>query len=139
MGRLEGKRAFLTAAGQGIQLVTVVQDLAQIEHRWGRKADTIVNNHRAKLFGPGISCEKTLGYLTRILGDEAVPQRSVTRGERGRKTTTDATTFRALGPADVVRQGDPDTAILVYGNLPPTRLALRPWYRDPALRRLAAS
>ena len=74
-----------TGAGQGIQLVTVVQDLAQIEQRWGRKADTIVNNHRAKLFGSGISCEKTLGYLTRLLGDEALSQRSVTRGEHGRK------------------------------------------------------
>lgn len=126
-----------TGAGQGIQLVTVVQDMAQIEHRWGRKSDTIVNNHRAKLFGSGISCEKTLGYLTRLLGDETIEQRSVTRGERGRKSTTAATTHRPLGPADRLRQVDADTAVLVYGNLPPARLALRPWYRDRHLRRLA--
>ena len=44
-----------TAAGQGVQLVTVVQDLAQMRARWGDRAATIVNNHRAKIVGPGIS------------------------------------------------------------------------------------
>jgi type IV secretion system protein VirD4 len=128
-----------TGAGQGIQLVTVIQDLAQVETRWGAKAGTIVNNHRAKLFGPGISCEKTLSYLTRVLGDEAIAQRSTTRGESGRRSTTQATTYRSLAPADRLRQGDHGTGVLVYGNLPPARIDLRPWYADADLRRLAAT
>lgn len=125
-----------TGAGQGIQLVTVVQDLAQLEQRWGKKSDTIVNNHRAKLFGPGIACEKTLGYLARILGDEAIDQRSVTRGEQGRRSSTVATTYRALSSADRTRQGEAGTALLVYGSLPPARISLRPWYADRGLSRL---
>lgn len=126
-----------TGAGQGVQLVTVVQDLAQVEARWGRKADTILNNHRAKLFGAGISCEKTLNYVARVLGDEAVVQASTTRGERGRRSTTEATQYRPLAPADQTRQGRPAGALLLYGHLPPARIQLRPWYADRRLRALA--
>ncbi len=79
-----------TGAGQGIQLVTVVQDLAQVHARWGAKADTIVNNHRAKLFGPGLSCEKTLDYVSRVLGDRELRQVSRTSGEHGRRSTTES-------------------------------------------------
>jgi hypothetical protein len=44
-----------TAAGQGIQLVSVFQDLAQISARYGERAATVVNNHRAKVLLSGIS------------------------------------------------------------------------------------
>ncbi len=37
-----------TAAGHGIQLVTVWQDLAQLRARYGERASTVVNNHRGK-------------------------------------------------------------------------------------------
>lgn len=126
-----------TGAGQGLQLVTVVQDLAQIETRWGRKADTILNNHRAKLFGPGIACEKTLSYLNRVLGDEAVTLRSVTRGGGSeRRSTTESTSFRPLAPADRTRQGRVGDAVLLYGSLPPAQIELRPWFADRDLRRI---
>ena len=42
-----------TGAGQGVQLLTVFQDMAQVSSRYGARAATIVNNHRAKLFGTG--------------------------------------------------------------------------------------
>jgi type IV secretion system protein VirD4 len=128
-----------TGAGQGIQLVTVVQDLAQLEERWGTKADTILNNHRAKVFGSGISCEKTLTYVARVLGDESVSQRSTTRGERGAKSETEGVQFRPLAPADRLRQERPGTGVLLYGHLPPARITLRPWFADRRLRSLAAA
>jgi type IV secretion system protein VirD4 len=126
-----------TGAGQGLQLVTVVQDLAQVEARWGRKADTILNNHRAKLFGTGLSCERTLTYLTRVLGDQTLTQRSATRGETGRRSVTEGTHYRPLAPIDELRQGRPGTGVLVYGHLPPARICFRPWYAERRLRRLA--
>ena len=128
-----------TGAGQGLQLVTVVQDLAQVEARWGRKADTILNNHRAKVFGGGISCEKTLSYLSKVLGETTVPQRSETRGESGRRSTTTSSTYRSLAAADRLRQSRPGHALLLYGHLPPAEIALRPWYADRSLLRLAAA
>jgi type IV secretion system protein VirD4 len=127
-----------TGAGQGLQLVTVLQDLAQAQQRWGReRADTIVNNHRARIFGAGVADERTLTYLRSVLGDEQVEQISSTSGDRGRRSTTRSTTYRALAGPHVVRQARRDTAVLVYGMLPPARIKLRPWFRDRGLRRLA--
>jgi type IV secretion system protein VirD4 len=127
-----------TAAGQGIQVVTVFQDLAQARSRYGEAADTILANHRAKLFLSGISDGRTLDYIGRALGDEEVGYESQTRGERGSATRTRGTRTRRLAPADAVRGIPPGEAILVYGHLPPARLRLRPWYRDRTLRRISA-
>lgn len=126
-----------TGIGQGIQLVTVFQDLAQVHQRWGGKADTIVNNHSAKLFGPGIACARTLEYLARILGDVEVEQRSDTSNGEGRRSTTRSSTFRPLAPPNALRERGAGSMLLVYGRLPPAIVRMRPWYRDRALRALA--
>jgi type IV secretion system protein VirD4 len=63
-----------TDAGQGIQLVTVVQDLEQMERHYPGRAGTVVNNHRAKIVGSGISDGRTLDYFARMLGDEEIRQ-----------------------------------------------------------------
>jgi type IV secretion system protein VirD4 len=126
-----------TAASHGIQLVTVLQDLAQAYDRWGRdRADTLLNNHRARLFGSGTSDERTLEYLGRLLGDAEYRQRSTTSGEAPRRSVTESTAHRPLSPPHVLRESSPGTAVLVYGTLPPARLSLRPWYADRQLRRL---
>lgn len=126
-----------TGIGQGIQLVTVFQDLAQVHQRWGVKADTIVNNHSAKLFGPGIACARTLEYLARILGDVQIEQRSDTSGGEGRRSTTRSSTFRPLAPPNALRERGAGSMLLVYGTLPPAIVRMRPWYRDRGLRALA--
>jgi type IV secretion system protein VirD4 len=74
-----------TGAGQGIQLITVFQDLAQIESRYGKRAPTIINNHRAKVFAAGISDPQTLTYIRQVTGDgEFRPAKRDGRGERSR-------------------------------------------------------
>jgi TraM recognition site of TraD and TraG len=60
-----------TAAGHGIQLVSVFQDLSQISNRYGERAQTVVNNHRAKIVLSGISETRTLEYASRLLSDAA--------------------------------------------------------------------
>ena len=71
-----------TGAGQGVQLLTILQDLAQAQDRWGReRADTIVNNHRAKIIGAGVSDTRTLEAVNRLLGDQQVSQQSSTEGD----------------------------------------------------------
>ena len=126
-----------TGAGQGIQILSVFQDLAQLRSRYGERAQTIVNNHRAKIFGTGMSDPETLSYVTRVVGAGEFQQRSETAGEQGRSSTTEATTYRELTPANVVREAQPGTGLLIYGHLPPAKLELRPWYRDRQLKRLA--
>ena len=117
-----------TCASHGIQLVTIWQDLAQVRGRYGARAPTVLNNHRAKLFLPGIADPDTLEYASRLVGDEEVAHPSVTRDPTGRRTTTSTTASRRLLPPEALRCLPPGQAVLVYGTLPPARLRLRPWW-----------
>jgi len=123
-----------TAAGHGVQLVTVWHDLAQITARYGPRATTVVNNHRAKLFLSGISDVSTLDYASHLVGDEEVPVPVVSTDGRGGSTTTRSPTTRRLVTPGGVRRLRPGEALLVYGGLPPARLRLTPWTDDAVLR-----
>lgn len=124
-----------TAASHGIQLVSVFQDLAQISTRYGERAQTVVNNHRAKIVLSGISDTQTLEYASRLLGDEEVMQSSVTRGAYGSRSTTESVAMRSIAPANVLRSIRPGEGVLVYGHLPAARLRLRPWFKEKTLSR----
>ena len=124
-----------TAAGLGVQLVTVWQDMAQIEARYGRRAQTIVNNHRAKVLLSGISDPSALDYVSRLSGDEEVSKDSTTRDASGLRSSTESTTYRRLAPADALRRVVPGEGVLLYGHLPPAQLRLRPWFEDAELGR----
>ncbi len=93
-----------TAAGHGVQLVTVWHDLAQITARYGARATTVVNNHRAKLFLSGISDPSTLDYASHLIGDEEVLLPATTHGGRGGPSTTRSPTTRRLAPPDALRR-----------------------------------
>ena len=74
-----------TCASHGIQLRTVLHDLARVPARYGSRAPTVVNNHRAKAcFLPGIADPDTLDYVSRLIGDEEITVPSVTRDADGR-------------------------------------------------------
>jgi type IV secretion system protein VirD4 len=123
-----------TAAGQGVQLVTVWHDLAQITARYGVRATTVVNNHRAKLFLSGISDPSTLDYASHLIGEEELMLAATTLGGGGRPSTTRSPSTRRLAPPDAVRRTAPGEGVLVYGDLAPARLQLRTWFSDPELR-----
>ena len=126
-----------TGAGQGIQLLTVFQDLAQLEATYGRDTTpTIVSNHRAKLILSGIGDPRTLQHVEQLLGDTPITQTATTRAGSSRDSTTESTHYRPLAPASLTRQTPPGTALLAYGHLPPARIRLRPWYRERSLQRL---
>ncbi len=123
-----------TAAGHGVQLVTVWHDLAQVTARYGPRASTVVNNHRAKLFLSGISDPQTLDYASQLVGDEEVRLPATTSGGASGTSTTRTPVTRRLVTGGGVRRITPGHALLVYGGLPPAHLALRPWMHDPVLR-----
>jgi type IV secretion system protein VirD4 len=123
-----------TAAGHGVQLVTVWHDLAQITARYGPRATTVVNNHRAKLFLSGISDPSTLDYASHLIGDEEVLLPATTQGGRSGPSTTRSPTTRRLAPPEALRRIAQGQGVLLYADLPPARLRLRPWFADPDLR-----
>jgi type IV secretion system protein VirD4 len=126
-----------TCPSHGITLVTVWQDRSQQHRRYGREgAETIWNNSGAKVILSGLADHAT-AELTGLLGDEE-HQRMGRSFEisRGRRTLSSQTATRRLVTEDSLRRQQPGQALLVYKDLPPARLALRPWHKDRTLRAL---
>jgi type IV secretory pathway TraG/TraD family ATPase VirD4 len=131
VAELDGLAA--TCAGHGIQLVSVWQDLAQIGARYGPRAPTVLNNHRARLSLSGIAEPGTLEHASVLVGEEEVPQRTLSVDPRGGRSSTQAPVRRRLLPPEALRQLPRGTAVLVYGERPPARLTLVPWWDDRTL------
>jgi type IV secretion system protein VirD4 len=127
-----------TARSHGITLVTVWQDLAQIRATYRDRAQTVLNNHRAKLFGAGIADVPTLEYLSGLVGDELRRERNLSADlAGGRRTLSEHSTYRRAAPVDVLRRIRPGEAVLVYGSELPARVRLRSWFQDRRLRQAA--
>ncbi|MGA8679174.1 MAG: type IV secretory system conjugative DNA transfer family protein, partial [Acidimicrobiales bacterium] len=118
-----------TAAGHGIQLLTVWQDFAQIEARYGRKWPTIVNNHRAKVLCPGSADPLTLDHMSSLIGDDERQDRSTTVGDDGRWSSTETASLRRVAPTAALRRLTAGEAVVIYGALPPARVRLRSSHR----------
>ncbi len=124
--------------GPGVLLLTVLQDYSQALEHWGQeRAQSILANHTAKLFASGIGDPATLRYIAELLGHERVQQRSEHKGKTSKSTTT-GEHLEPLAPPWRVRQAAADSALLVYGRVPPAWIMLRAYYKDRQLRRLAA-
>jgi type IV secretion system protein VirD4 len=132
LAELDGLAA--TCAGHGVQLLTIWQDLAQVTARYGDRAATVVNNHRAKVFLSGTSDPGTLDQASHLIGEEELLVPSTSRDSNGNRVTTTAPLQRRLLPPDALRRLPAGTGVLVYGSLPPARVALRPWWDDVDLR-----
>jgi type IV secretion system protein VirD4 len=137
LAELDGLAA--TCASHGVQIVTIWQDVAQVRARYGPRAATVLNNHRAKLFLPGIADPDTLDYASRLVGDEEVTLPTVTREHNGRRSTTSTSAPRRLLPPEELRCLPRGRAVLVYGTLPPVRVRLRPWWAATRTSRAAAT
>jgi type IV secretion system protein VirD4 len=126
-----------TGRGQGIQLLTIWHDEAQLQHRYGHRAATVLNGHRAKLLLSGQADPASLELASKLVGDEAMLQTSETTGGDCRASLTESVAYRRLLPPEALRQLKPRRALLVYGHLPPVRIRLRPWFRSRRLVTLA--
>lgn len=127
-----------TARSHNITLVSIWQDLAQIKSIYKDRSQTVLNNHRAKLFGTGIADEATLGYLSRLVGEVGETERNVSRDASGvERSVSEHVAYRRAAPVDVLRRIKPNEAVLIYGSELPAHLHLRPWFKDDALRRRA--
>jgi type IV secretion system protein VirD4 len=129
-----------TVASQGMQLVSVVQDLSQLHTRYGsNEANTIVNNHRALLLLTGVKDTVTLDLASKLLGNIYAPQTSISRDSTGwgRRTRTESVRETPLAPADHLRQQREGHGTLIYGNARGAELELRPWFNNRSLARKA--
>jgi type IV secretion system protein VirD4 len=123
-----------------VQLLTILQNISQASDRWGKdRAETIIANHRARLFCSGIGDRATLDYLRQTLGDEEIDRISTHRqSPLATGSRTYSSEFRAIAAPHRVRQADTNTALLIYGRLQPAWVNLRPWYANRELRQLVS-
>ncbi len=123
LGDLDG--ILSTAAGHGVVVVTVWQDLAQVEARYGPRWATIVNNHRAKVVFPGVADPRTLELLSSLIGDVEATQVSRTVSHGGAWTESESPWRIPVAPAGWIRRMPERHVILLYGGLAPALLAAR--------------
>jgi type IV secretion system protein VirD4 len=129
-----------TARGNGIQLMLVYHDLAQLEALFTpRIARTVLSNAKLRILLPGQGDLETLRYFSALLGQTRVPRASITRGEHGQHSTSTAEHPEDLAPLHSLREQPAHLAVCQYQNLPATRVRLRFCHRDKHLRRLLAA
>ncbi len=115
-----------TGPGQGVHLLCVLQNISQGYDRWGRdRAETIIANHRARLFCSGIGDRATLDYLKGTLGEEEIARISTQHRGIVPGGKTRSTEHRPLATPHRVRQAERSTSLLVYGRLAPAWITLR--------------
>jgi type IV secretion system protein VirD4 len=125
-----------TAPSHNIQLVSIFHDLAQARSRYRQQAETVVNSHRARMLLPGVADLDTLRYFAGLIGEEERRELTRTTGSGG-TTRSVARRRRPLLAAEALRQLPDGHALVLYGRLAPVRVALRMWFKDRRLRRLA--
>jgi type IV secretion system protein VirD4 len=126
-----------TGRGQGIQLLSVWHDLAQLHHRYGDRAATVLNNHRAKLFLSGLADLGALELASRLVGEQAITELQPASDSEGRHSVSQSTTYRPLLPLEELRRLKPGHGIVLYGHLRPTHVRLRPHFQPAEQRRAA--
>jgi type IV secretory pathway TraG/TraD family ATPase VirD4 len=101
-----------TVAGLNVTLVTVIQDFAQLQGTWGKRAATIVNNHATRVVVSGLADPAIATFLPELTTPKGKDQ-----------------------PAVPLRRRRPGTALVVSGRVPVYAVRLRPWWRSRRLRR----
>lgn len=112
-----------TITGVGIQLVTVWQSKAQLDHTYGANADNVLTNHRTKLILPsGLSDRSTAEYVSALVGQEHVRADLHRSMQRYPHDGRNVATAVALLPPDILRRMQVGDALLLHGSLPPAWL-----------------
>jgi type IV secretion system protein VirD4 len=124
-----------TGAGQGIQICSVWQDLAQIQSIYGRNAATVVNNHTARVFLPGSADLSTLDQTSRMIGEFERQRTSISVGGDGHRSVSTSSSTTRAAPVEYLRQLPAGSAVVLYGRDPALRLHTTAWFDDPVLRR----
>lgn len=125
-----------TGAGQGITLMTIWQDRAQIRQLYGDSERTVIANHTTSVWLPGSQDLDTLKLLSELIGDQWVASSTVsTAGDGGVSVSQGAERIDVAPPA-FLRTLTHGTAVMLSGNAPPALIATHAYYDQRRWRRL---
>ncbi|MGA2521224.1 MAG: TraM recognition domain-containing protein, partial [Acidimicrobiales bacterium] len=126
--------AVMAAMAAAVVVPMVCCAAIQLQARYGTRGQSVVNNHRVKVFLSGIADPATLEHASALIGDTEQRSWATTVDGSGATSVTDSRTPRRLAPADALRRVRPGEAVAVSGHLPPVHLRLRAWQDDRVLR-----
>lgn len=122
------------SAGEGILVLSIWQDTGQIDRIYGpATARTVVSNHYARIYLPGIQDEETLERLSRQIGQDRISVTSVSYGQ-GSTSRTHSYQDIVVAPAAILRQLPADQAIIMVGREKPIRATIPGWFEDQTMR-----
>jgi type IV secretion system protein VirD4 len=124
-------------AGRGVVLMSIVQDFSQLKNRYGAdKANSILNNHPAKIVLPGISDPETTEIVAKMVGKGEYTDVQISQND-GKTNKSYSLRQDQMASPDALRQLQDGTGIVLYKGKPPTIVRLRPWFLDKRFKELA--
>lgn len=124
--------------GNGIQLLLIYHDIAQVEHLYGGRevVRTVLSNAKMRMLLPGVGDLDTLRYWSELMGRTRTQTHGETYGEDGRRSRSRNEHADDLAPLHLLQQLPDGDAVLLCQNLPPARVRLLPWFTSRRFRAL---
>jgi len=124
-----------TGRGGGICVLTIWHDLSQLRSSYGEQnAGTIINASPLRMLLPGNADLPTLQLFNQLLGKALVQRRSVSQGGGYSRAQHQLSLQETeLAPLHELAQLEDGTAIVLYSNLRPFKVRMRPWFADKAM------
>ena len=125
-----------TGAGQGITLMTIWQDRAQIRELYREAERTLISNHTTTVWLPGSQDLDTLKLLSDLIGDQWVAAATVSAAPDGGLSVSEGSERIDVAPPAFLRTLSHGTAVMLTGNAPPTMINTHAYYEQHRWRRL---
>ena len=125
-----------TGAGQGITLMTIWQDRAQIRDLYRDSERTLISNHTTTVWLPGSQDLDTLKLLSDLIGDQWVAAATVSAAPDGGLSVSEGSERIDVAPPAFLRTLGHGTAVMLTGNTPPALIRTHAYYEQHRWRRL---
>lgn len=125
-----------TGAGQGITLMTIWQDRAQIRELYRESERTLLANHTTTVWLPGSQDLDTLKLLSDLIGDQWVASSTISSAPDGGLSMSEGSERIDVAPPAFLRTLESGSAVMLTGNTPPALLRTHAYYEQHRWRRL---
>jgi hypothetical protein len=128
-----------TGAGQGITLMTIWQDRAQVKELYRDAERTLISNHSTTVWLPGNQDLDTLKLVAELIGDQWVASATVSAAPDGGLSVSEGSERIDVAPPAFLRTLRHGTAVMLTGNHPPALVRTHAYYEQRRWRRLVAA
>jgi type IV secretion system protein VirD4 len=125
-----------TGAGQGITLMTIWQDRAQIRDLYRESERTLISNHTTTVWLPGSQDLETLKLLSDLIGDQWVAASTVSAAPDGGLSVSEGSERIDVAPPAFLRTLGHGSAVVLTGNTPPALIRTHAYFQQHRWRRL---